>query len=276
MITKTKQKVSDSDMSVQNITARNMSIFQRPDGLITEFAIGEEIGPPTEYATWFDIIRQASEDDTIYLRINSCGGNLDTTLQFLRVLQETKAHTIASLEGVCKSAATILFLACKSHEVSQFVQFMCHDYSNLMSGKGGELHSQVANDRKMTADLFREIYDGFMTSEEIEAMIGGTDFYFNAEEVVMRLTNRAEKNGVIVEGNSESQILTSCDPCVSVSDLTASLYDMHRKSMHEIQDITNRNMLAQNYDQLLVDLRNHQLQQEIIISRIISNFVGGC
>jgi len=38
------------------------------------------------------------------------GGNLDTAIQFIRVLGETQAEVITSVEGSCMSAATMIFL----------------------------------------------------------------------------------------------------------------------------------------------------------------------
>ena len=71
---------------------------------IHEFYLTGEIGPAEDYLEWFDAIRHASETDAIKIYINSFGGDLFTAIQFLRVLSDTSATVVCSVEGACMSA----------------------------------------------------------------------------------------------------------------------------------------------------------------------------
>src|SRR6056300_351151 len=82
-----------------------------------EFYLSGIIEPADEYVEWFDIIRNSSENDIIKIYINSYGGDLFTAIQFLRVLKETPAAVVVSVEGACMSAATMIFLCADQIEV---------------------------------------------------------------------------------------------------------------------------------------------------------------
>jgi ATP-dependent protease ClpP protease subunit len=90
----------------------------KANAYVHEFYLSGTIEGPENYIEWFNIIRNASEYDTVKVYINSGGGDLNTALQFMRVLSDTEADTIASVEGSCMSAATMVMLSCDAIEVS--------------------------------------------------------------------------------------------------------------------------------------------------------------
>lgn len=66
--------------------------FTKVSGRTYEFYLSGEVKEPEHYIDWFDTIRNAGGNDDVYIYINSMGGNLDTAIQFIRVLSETQAH----------------------------------------------------------------------------------------------------------------------------------------------------------------------------------------
>ena len=160
---------------------------------IHEFYLVGEIGPAEDYLEWFDTIRHANETDAIKIYINSFGGDLFTAIQFLRVLSDTPATVICSVEGACMSAATMLFMCADHFEVTPHSVFMFHNYSGGAIGKGGEMIDQLQHERKWSERLMKEIYKDFMTSEEIKSMLDNKDIWMDGEEVVRRINLRIQK-----------------------------------------------------------------------------------
>lgn len=158
-----------------------------------EFYLTGEIGPADDYVEWFDAIRHASETDAIKIYINSFGGDLFTAIQFLRVLSDTPAAVLCSVEGACMSAATMIFLSADHFEVTPHSIFMFHNYSGGTIGKGGEMIDQLQHERKWSERLMREIYKDFMSADEIKAMLDNRDIWMDGEEVVKRLQARIQK-----------------------------------------------------------------------------------
>jgi ATP-dependent protease ClpP protease subunit len=159
----------------------------RPSGVVYEFYLSGEVHDPEHYVEWFTIMRNATDQDTVKIYINSPGGNLHTAIQFLRVLSECDAHVVTSAEGACMSAATIIFLCGDSIEVTPHSLFMFHNYSGGAIGKGGELYDQAVFERMWSLELFREVYTNFLTDAELAAMLDGKDVWLTSAEVSDRL-----------------------------------------------------------------------------------------
>jgi ATP-dependent protease ClpP protease subunit len=162
--------------------------FSKPVAQLHEFYLSGPVLDAEEYIDWFDTIRNASAVDTIRIYINSPGGDLYTTLQFLRVMSDTEATVVTSVEGACMSAATMIFLHGHMQEVTPHSLFMFHNYSAGTFGKGGEMYDQLQFERKWSENFMREVYADFLTEDEIQSMLNNKDIWMDSEEVVKRLT----------------------------------------------------------------------------------------
>ena len=111
----------------------------------------------------------------------------------MRVLADTEASIVCSVEGACMSAATMIFMCADSFEVTPHSIFMFHNYSGGTIGKGGEMIDQLQHERKWSERLLKEIYNDFMSDEEIESMLANKDLWMDGEEVVKRMQARIIK-----------------------------------------------------------------------------------
>jgi len=167
--------------------------IDKPTSTTSDYYLSGEILAAEEYIEWFELIRSAGENETVVLHINSPGGDLYTAIQFIRVMQECRGHIIASVEGACMSAATIIFLQAHEFMISNYSSFMFHNYSGGTMGKGGEMVDQIVFEKKWSEEIFKGVYHDFLTEKEIESMLDGKDIWMSGEEVAERLTNKANK-----------------------------------------------------------------------------------
>ena len=65
--------------------------------------------------------------------------------------------------------------------------FMFHNYSSIVVGKGGEMYDNILHERKWSDRIMRKVYDGFLTEEEIKAILNNKDIWMDGEEVLKRL-----------------------------------------------------------------------------------------
>lgn len=166
--------------------------FERSMGRVLEYYLIGTIEDASEYVEWFNSIRHAEENDVVKIYINSHGGDLYAAIQFMRILRDTRATVITSVEGICNSAATIIFLAADKFEVTQHSTFMFHNYSGETFGKGGEMVDQLIYERKWSERLFKEVYADFLSPQEIADILNSKDIWMDAETVVDRIELRAE------------------------------------------------------------------------------------
>jgi ATP-dependent protease ClpP protease subunit len=195
---------------------------------IHEFYLCGNIESADEYIEWFDVIRHAGPNDVIRIIINSYGGDLFTAIQFLRVIGETDATIIVSVEGACMSAATMIFLSADQFEVSEHSMFMFHNYSGGVMGKGGEMLDQLQHERIWSEKLLRNIYQDFLNEEEIGSMLNNRDLWMDGEEVVKRLEGKkaameakqaTEDADGITEVEPEEMLITSLKKAASKKKL---------------------------------------------------------
>jgi ATP-dependent protease ClpP protease subunit len=184
--------VAEEELEKNELSFDN-AFLNIPVSRLHSFYLSGIIQSPECYTKWFHAIRNASENDVIVIHINSPGGDASTAIQFIRVLAESKATIVASVEGNCMSAATMIFLAADIHQIGEHSCFMFHNYSGISIGKGGEMYDNIVFERKWSERMLKSIYGDFLTDKEIEDILNNKDIWMDGEEVAERLKKRAKK-----------------------------------------------------------------------------------
>ncbi len=164
--------------------------YQRPVANVYDFYLTGVIGDAEKYQDWNQVLRTATENDGVVIHINSNGGEIFTAIQLMRAMGDSNATICASVEGMCMSAATLIFLCADVVEVSEHSHFMLHTYSSGNWGKGSDQLQGVLADDKWARHLFNQVYKGFLKPIEIKELIDGKDFWMNPSEVNKRLAAR--------------------------------------------------------------------------------------
>ena len=192
---------------------QNQRFIQKQAVNIFEFYLSGDIESPEEYIEWFDVIRNSGQNDILKFYINSGGGDLFTAIQFMRVLGDSEANIIVSVEGMCASAATLIFLCGHQFEVSPHSVFMFHNYSSGVVGKGGEMYDRLAHEKLWSEKLLRDVYVDFLTEEEIVSILNNKDIWMDGDSVVERLKAKVAKlqamedAGEDIEEEEEEEII---------------------------------------------------------------------
>lgn len=138
----------------------------------------------------FEIIRNATVNDTITLYINSGGGRTDIMMSYITALKSTPAETIGCAEGDVASAATAILLSCKIVSISPHTLLLLHDWSGSTYGKAEDMEKQIASYRKRFKVLYDEVYKGFLSNEELILLQEGKELYFyDGKDIQERLLN---------------------------------------------------------------------------------------
>ena len=179
-----------SESNNNPIKPSQSNAYQRPVANVFDFYLTGNITEAKDYQDWNQILRTATENDGIVIHINSNGGEIFTAIQLIRAMADSNATICASVEGMCMSAATLIFLCADVVEVSEHSHFMFHTYSSGNWGKGSDQLANVMADDKWARHLFNQVYKGFLKPTEIKEMIDGKDFWMNPAEVNKRLAAR--------------------------------------------------------------------------------------
>lgn len=157
---------------------------------VHHFYITEEIKEVDYYLNMINAIRTAEQHDTIFIYLNTPGGNLYTAIQIIAAMKQSQATIITSLEGQVCSAGTLIFLSGDKSIVHDNSTFMIHNYSQFLGGKGNEINSQVKYNEGYFLKLAKAIYGKFLTDDEIKSVTEGKDFWMDSDEVASRLGDK--------------------------------------------------------------------------------------
>lgn len=142
------------------------------------------------YTELIDLINNVNEHDSINLYISSYGGAIQTTELLLNSINSCRGKVTGIGTGMLASAATILLLGCPCIEIEWHTTMMLHSYSSYSYGKRNASKARMQATEKRWELLVEMYYKGFLTDDEIKRLGADQDFYFSADEIGERLTNR--------------------------------------------------------------------------------------
>ena len=70
---------------------------------------------------------------------------------------------------------------------------------------------------KLYSDFIDDVYDGFLSTEEIQDLKNGLEIYLNSEEIEERLQRRAE----LMQAEAEITGDCGCESCVEHAEIVA-------------------------------------------------------
>ena len=104
---------SDFDILPMSLMSDMPNRLLRKEMLSTlyEYYLVDDIGEPSDYIEICDVLRSASPNDEVLIRINSGGGSLATANMLVNAIRESQAHVHGFIESTCASAATLEHLS---------------------------------------------------------------------------------------------------------------------------------------------------------------------
>lgn len=178
------------------------NIYVKPSPQNFAYFIDGDIGEPSDYRELQQVLISMQEGDELELQINCFGGFLHTTTMLSNSIRNTKGHVHGVLNGVAMSGGSILLLSCHSVEVMPHSTFMSHTSNGYNGGKLSDTVRSVASSAKQLEALYRDVYYGFYTEEEITDILDGKDSYLEYDEICERL----EKREAIIKAEYEQSL----------------------------------------------------------------------
>ena len=157
-----------------------------PNKTVWHIRLDDNIEQPYVYRKHFDILRTARKQDEIIFYISSWGGYLDTTVQFVYAMLDTKARTKAVIYNAA-SAATLIAFAADELDIKPIGTVMLHNFSVAQQGKGNELRAKTDFDDKQFSAMCKMLYKGILTDKEVEQLKEDKDFWRLGRAITKRM-----------------------------------------------------------------------------------------
>lgn len=166
-------------------------VEQVPGPKIVRVNITTDFETPDFYDELFHLLTNLDKGDVVVYTINSNGGYLSGLTMLLEANAVTEAHTVAHIVGSCHSCASMLAMSCDEVIVGNYSEMLVHSVRFGYGGKVADNKAHVAHTDKYTEQIFRELYVGFLSEEEILEVLSGKEQYMLPEEIRDRLEARA-------------------------------------------------------------------------------------
>jgi ATP-dependent protease ClpP protease subunit len=157
------------------------------------FRLNKEFVDISQFTSLIDTLENASQDDTILIRLASPGGSLDAIVPVLAAMESTEAFVHCHVDTSIASAATFIMLKGNAITFNPLADVMLHNISYGAGGTGGNVKARVDHIDKTSKKLIESIYKDFISDNERLRLLDGLEIYLTADECAERLQARAEK-----------------------------------------------------------------------------------
>lgn len=152
------------------------------------------IDEPSQYNELCYLLSTATPDTRFFIHINTPGGIIDSAFMVANAIEMSKAKVTGCLSGTVASAGTLIAMSCDELNVTPHMSFMIHNYSGGMTGKGHEMKARQQFTDTHLNEAFKYYYTGFLSSEEMQRIIDGTDMWMSTSEVEDRWLKKQASN----------------------------------------------------------------------------------
>lgn len=153
--------------------------------------VDEEVRSAKYYRHVCNKIRELGEADEVEFNINSNGGDLQGLISLLDAINLTDATVTAYCKGSCDSAASLLTLSCHNIIVSPYCTMLVHFAEmGISPDRMYELRNQLDHYNELCKRVFVDVYQGFLSEDEIQDVINGKQMWLQSEQIIERLEKR--------------------------------------------------------------------------------------
>lgn len=134
----------------------------------------------------------AGENDEVHIYLSTPGGSMDATDTFLSAMHQCEGRVIIHASGGCHSCGSIILMHANEFTLSENFNMLIHNGS---MGGYDDLNKFAAHAKhgiEYMTKVMRKTYEGFLTPEELQAMIDGKDFWMDGAEFMERHRRRME------------------------------------------------------------------------------------
>lgn len=219
------------DFKLMPMLQQNKTFTTEFRGVRYDYYLTGPIGPSEVYLDLCNILRSASAQDEVIIRINCPGGSVDTGNMIINAINESEANVIGFIESECGSMATFIFLACHTWGVSEAAEFFAHTCSYGAWGKEHENFTRAEFLRKQQHKMTRKRYKNFLDEDQIDRLLLGQDVYLDADEIMERLEMYSEGRSEEGCGNPE------CEECSLDNEEDSpktDLFSMIKEAVREV------------------------------------------
>lgn len=140
-----------------------------------------------------EILDSAHPGDVVEIKLTTPGGSLQAVIPLLAAMASTQAQVYVHAVSDVASAGTFLLMMADDVFINPYVTVMFHQVTFGAYGPGHMVGDRVNHVMKSSAQLLRDLYQDFLTEDEISNMLSGKEFWMEKDEFDARFAARNTK-----------------------------------------------------------------------------------
>lgn len=149
--------------------------------------IGDFSNDDIEIASLCEELSQATQNDTLEIKIASCGGSV---FELNKIVNTAKSffykRIVTFIDSHAYSAGALIFLVGDTRIVYENSCSMFHDVALFVYGKHSDVKNETIFNQRYFDNLIKKELKDFFSNEEIEEMLNGKEFWLDAYEMCKR------------------------------------------------------------------------------------------
>ncbi len=221
-------------------------VFSAPISQVHKVTLDDEFRETYQFEDLVEVLDQAQEGDRVQIKLTTPGGSLQSIIPLISSLKNTEAYVHVHAISDVSSAGTFILMLADSFYINEYSSVMFHNIQYSAGGHGGNVEAYVKHTTKSSEILVRDLYDLFLTNEEIDLLLHGMELYLTPEECHKRFDDREELRA---ELDAEGKEVNSNSKDDAENNIYAQFVkDNPEKAKEIIKDITDK-YLEDAYDE---------------------------
>lgn len=135
-----------------------------------------------QFESLVSALDNAVEGDVVEIRLDTDGGALHSIIPLMAAMDNTMAHVHVHAITDVASAGTMLMMKAHTCYVNKYATLMFHAANYSYGGHSGNMDAHVKYYTPLLETIVKEVYDKFLSEEEIVRLLDGKEIYMTAEE----------------------------------------------------------------------------------------------
>lgn len=161
--------------------------------------LDEEVIFPDPYLEVVHTIRNLREVDTLTILLCTNGGWVETGVDIIHAIANTKGTVITHAIGMCASIGAVIWCCGKIRKISPLATLMFHMPSGGYFGKSLDVRDETTQLCEYFRNLLQQISKGILTEQDIEMVVG------QRKDVFLSGTTVQQRLAAIEQANTQTQ-----------------------------------------------------------------------
>lgn len=172
--------------------SKHVPIIAYAHGVGTKYNvyITKGIDEPHNYDEVVNLLENVvTEDDYVAMYLTTPGGYIVSAMRIMDAMDNCVCPIEGILSGETASAGTAIAMKCDYLTIGKYANMMLHQWTTMYYGTARQIDIEYKFSREILKGWMMDTYKHFLSEEEVDNMLMGTDIYLGRDDILARWEN---------------------------------------------------------------------------------------